>query len=210
MNAPHFPDGASLRASPPAVAMRVIWQAIRTADPVPDCPFCSLYSACVGRVTYAVDSALRSLGVLKGIQYHVPLGAFTLIAQERARAIVDEGFDPTYDAEHDAGALARAAACYLTEAVRQMKALAASAPSASVEPPSDWPWGALWWKPGDGTDPERLLVKAGQLLVAELDRHASTTMATCPRCGRTRRHPVASAHEGEVTVCPDSWHTRPS
>lgn len=211
MNAPHFPEGASLRTSPPAVAMHAIWQAIRTTDPEADCPFCSLYSPCIGHITYAVDSALRSLGVLKGLQYHVPLGAFTLIAQERARVLEDEGFGPAHDARHLPGELAAAASCYATEAGRQLRLVAGGFPSASIDPPPDWPWGASWWKPGDGTDPERLLVKAGQLLVAELDRHASATMSTCPRCGSPspERHPVVQ-HEGEGTVCPDPWHTRSS
>ena len=84
------------------------------------------------------------------------------IARERERQISVEGWSADHDDGHPNGELAQAAGCY---------ALHAGQPEpAQVRPgyaPQEWPWDAKWWKP---TDRRRNLVKAGALIVAEIER----------------------------------------
>jgi hypothetical protein len=74
------------------------------------------------------------------------------IANERQRQIEAEGWTPEHDDQHSSGELADAAACYARG--KQMSAV--------------WPWDEKWWKPGP--DRRRQLVKAGALIVAEIER----------------------------------------
>lgn len=89
------------------------------------------------------------------------------IAAERQRQIIAEGWTPEHDDTHDGGELAAAAACY--------------AHSASRSPHSVlhlWPWSWDWFKQRD--EPRRKLIKAGALIVAEierLDRRAKETVS---------------------------------
>lgn len=96
--------------------------------------------------------------ILSGIGPNSPLGE---IAAERRRQIDVEGWSQAHD-DHSAGALACAAGCY---------AIHAGLPDGARVPrgyaPSDWPWHRRWWKP---TTPRRDLIKAGALIVAELER----------------------------------------
>jgi len=89
-----------------------------------------------------------------------PDGA-TLIAIERARQCIEEGWTPQHDDGHTAGELAKAAACYATP------------PDARTDVYGFlWPetWDApTWWKPTPD-DRIRELVKAGALIAAEIDR----------------------------------------
>jgi hypothetical protein len=73
------------------------------------------------------------------------------IEAERRRQIEAEGWTPEHDDEHSSGELADAAACYARG--RQMSSV--------------WPWADEWWKPGTR---RRELVKAGALIVAEIER----------------------------------------
>lgn len=82
------------------------------------------------------------------------------IAAERHRQIESEGWKPEHDDEHGLGELAGAAAAY---------AMADDFPNKAAEL---WPWeigadGKNWWKPSDR---RRNLVKAGALIVAEIER----------------------------------------
>ena len=76
------------------------------------------------------------------------------IESERVQHLTREGWTNEHDDEHDAGELADAAACYALgkpwEIIKQL-----------------WPWSVEWWKP---TDKRRNLVKAGALIVAEIER----------------------------------------
>lgn len=76
------------------------------------------------------------------------------IGAERLRQRREEGWTDKHDDGHDAGELADAAACYALgkpwEIIKQL-----------------WPWSADWWKP---TDKRRNLIKAGALIVAEIER----------------------------------------
>lgn len=79
------------------------------------------------------------------------------VLAERQRQIEKEGWTPEHDDEHSNGELADAAACY-----------AGTLSSRWVTPPTGWPWGEKWWKPS--TDRRRMLIKAGALILAEIER----------------------------------------
>ncbi|MGY0711770.1 MazG-like family protein [Azospirillum argentinense] len=80
------------------------------------------------------------------------------IGGERRRQIEAEGWTPEHDDQHGDGQMARAAACYAMNAAR---------PKADGGVPVAWPWADAWWKPKDA---RRDLVRAGALIVAELER----------------------------------------
>lgn len=86
----------------------------------------------------------------------------TLIAAERRRQILMEGWTPEHDDEHRFGEMATAAACYAHEAHYPWTE------SHMKVAPRQWPWARAWWKPTG--DPVRDLVKAGALIAAEIDR----------------------------------------
>ena len=77
---------------------------------------------------------------------------------ERLRQVDDEGWSPEHDDQHTFGELAAAAACYCH-------------PEPCMDDtrgvPFSWPWDREWWKP---TDRRRDLVKAGALILAEIER----------------------------------------
>lgn len=78
------------------------------------------------------------------------------IADERKRQIEVEGWTPEHDdKEHRGAGMAVAASCY---------ALSAAGKSNSR---SQWPWSLSWWKPKDR---RRDLIRAGALIVAEIER----------------------------------------
>ncbi len=86
------------------------------------------------------------------------------IVAERVRQVVKEGWLPSHDDQHAFGELAKAAGCYawiagLSDELRLIL----------DAPPPIWPsnWGSDWWKP---TDRRRDLVKAGALILAEIER----------------------------------------
>ena len=82
------------------------------------------------------------------------------VLAERARQVSAEGWTPEHDDEHVGGELSDAAAAYAEAA--------SSADHFTVDlPPAMWPWGDESWKPGD---PRRMLVKAGALVLAEIER----------------------------------------
>ena len=80
------------------------------------------------------------------------------VLAERKRHKDVEGFAAEHDDGHPDGDLAIAAACYAANA---------GGVPWSGETPSFWPWDNDWWKP---TTPRRDLVKAGSLILAEIER----------------------------------------
>lgn len=77
------------------------------------------------------------------------------VLAERRRQIEVEGWTPEHDdAEHLPDELALAAASYICA-------------DEGDAPPAIWPWDRAWWKP---STPRRNLVKAGALILAEIER----------------------------------------
>ncbi len=84
-------------------------------------------------------------------------GALWDIRSERQRQVDEEGFKPKHDDRHDDGALSQAAAAYAIAGIDGLQSRAEKL----------FPWEDNWWKP---TDRRRDLVKAGALIVAEIER----------------------------------------
>ncbi|WP_432538938.1 ead/Ea22-like family protein [Klebsiella pneumoniae] len=80
------------------------------------------------------------------------------VLAERKRQVTAEGWTPGHDDEYEHGELANAAGCY---------ALSSELFDCAGEPPRPWPWPDEWWKP---TNRRRDLVKAGALILAEIER----------------------------------------
>lgn len=84
------------------------------------------------------------------------------VLAERRRQVEREGWAPAHDDEHADGQMAAAGGCY---------ALASAFPFerdlGHGHKPLYWPWDPSWWKPTTG---RRNLVKAGALILAEIER----------------------------------------
>ncbi|EML1597784.1 hypothetical protein RVY52_002523 [Burkholderia cenocepacia] len=79
------------------------------------------------------------------------------VLAERRRQVEVEGFTPEHDDAHSPRELAAAAGSYALHAHDQRIAVT----------PAWWPWARAWWKPGT---PRRMLVKAGALILAAIER----------------------------------------
>ena len=90
------------------------------------------------------------------------------VLTERQRQISAEGWTPAHDDGHANGSLSAAASTYALAASDKL-----NPDQRGVEfgggrrGPSTWPWSRDWWKPGP---PRRMLVKAGALILAEIER----------------------------------------
>lgn len=92
------------------------------------------------------------------------------IAAERRRQIEAEGMETVYDDKYLHAELTSAALNYATAAALAMKLGGKSfdgTPPLSTWLGVAWPWELSWWKPGGV---RRMLVKAGALIVAEIER----------------------------------------
>lgn len=90
------------------------------------------------------------------------------VLRGRERQISEEGWAPGHDDTHDRGELAVAAACYaLPESYREMFTAQLGKFTFIPESPRLWPWSYRWWKPSDR---RRDLIKAGALILAEIER----------------------------------------
>lgn len=94
--------------------------------------------------------------------------ALRCIALERNRQQEFEGFTTEYDDRYTAGELAMAAATYAMPHEHRM-ALSHEKTEEMGWPPETWPWDEPFWKPTPD-DRVRELVKAGALIVAEIER----------------------------------------
>lgn len=92
------------------------------------------------------------------------------IEHERLRQESDEGWTPEHDDSHEGGDLAHAAAAY---AMGKMAIV-----NIGGERTRLWPWEDAYWKDGDTR--RRQLVKAGALIVAELERLERASTLTRP------------------------------
>lgn len=88
------------------------------------------------------------------------------VTAERRRQMEVEGWTPEHDDEHRRGEMASAAAAYAAQAGAMMR-LGTSFYDSDPPPSIEWPWARGWWKPGP---PRRMLVKAGALILAEIER----------------------------------------
>ncbi len=82
---------------------------------------------------------------------------------ERRRQVEEEGFTPQADDQYTDRELADAAACYAAGDCD----IWASGDYPNTEKWGLWPWPDNWWKPSDR---RRNLVKAGALILAEIER----------------------------------------
>ena len=89
------------------------------------------------------------------------------IKAERIRQIDKEGFTPVHDDYYDNGELATAAVAYAALAGRALRDTTGPTKYKRGTAPIIWPWADGWFKP---TTPRRDLVKAGALIVAEIER----------------------------------------
>ena len=94
--------------------------------------------------------------------------ALAAIAEERRRQIEVEGWDAAHDDAHSDGQLADAAACYAATVRAFCEAVFVGRAYQPMVTYRDlWPWADEWWKPKDR---RRDLVRAGALIVAEIER----------------------------------------
>lgn len=118
-----------------------------------------IQAACSGGLFHMIERWKQLFPDAPVPSLHMPL--LTQAAQdvlaERQRQISTEGWTPEHDDEHADGSMSRAAGCYAIH--RDDPGLKGA--------PAWWPWHAAWWKPAD---PRRNLVKAGALILAELER----------------------------------------
>lgn len=82
------------------------------------------------------------------------------LVAERERVQKEEGWSTLSDDDYVDGQLPRAAACYLL-----LNPLRTDRHYDTIG--QLWPFPPAWWKP---KDPERDLIRAGQLIIAELER----------------------------------------
>lgn len=88
------------------------------------------------------------------------LVAWEDVLAERERQINAEGWTPEHDDAHWKGEIADAAACYAILAGK-------GATANEHDQPGWWPWHWTWWR---STTRRRDLVKAGALILAEIER----------------------------------------
>lgn len=112
--------------------------------------------------------------------YHTALAE---IAFERERQQSVEGWTREHDDGHGAGELAAAAAAYAFSAATEGRHYAA-------DPLGFWPWDAAWWKPKGA---RRDLVRAGALIVAEIERLDRSASDFAERRNQVRAEPIPAA-----------------
>lgn len=99
--------------------------------------------------------------------------AVVSVLAERERQQAEEGWTPEHDDEHCNGELAMAAVCYINET---------GTVNRNGGKPWGWPWDASWWKPNAR---RRNLVKAGALILAEIERLDRSEGLPVPAPGET-------------------------
>ncbi|WP_150428858.1 hypothetical protein [Dechloromonas sp. CZR5] len=88
------------------------------------------------------------------------------VLDERTRQQIVEGWTPEHDDQHSQGELSRAAGSYALNAGAAIH-FGTTDTSICETAPYGWPWDEKWWKP---TNSRRDLVKAGALILAEIER----------------------------------------
>ena len=96
------------------------------------------------------------------------------VLAERRRQIEAEGWTLQHDDEHVAGKLSSAASAYALAAADELDPRSRGAGAYPSRLPGMWPWDCDSWKPGA---PRRMLVKAGALILAEIERMDRAALA---------------------------------
>jgi len=112
------------------------------------------------------------------------------VAQERMQQRLREGFSLEHDDQHKDGSMSLAAACYamfasVSDAARKNTDMPGGLTVDGKTIPGwaawleIWPWERKWWKPKDR---RRDLVRAGALIIAEIERldRARATKGAAP------------------------------
>lgn len=123
----------------------------------------------IGHIIYGLLDEIAALTPAPGWR---PIETISRAAQdvhaERQRQISVEGWDDTHDDCNDKSELAQAAACYALSGTPADEAVFIH---GRWKDPRDlfwpWTWDRSWWKP---TNRRRDLVKAGALILAEIER----------------------------------------
>ncbi|MCP3017490.1 hypothetical protein [Cupriavidus basilensis] len=135
-------------------------------------------AACVERVLEGAErpsedkrDAVNTPSITASSAAIVPVTAATRdVLAERRRQVEVEGWTPEHDDEHDEGELALAAAGYAQSASDQIQCVAKELDDSTLEddgcPSPNFPHG---WQ-FKAAPPRRMLVKAGALILAEIDR----------------------------------------
>lgn len=119
--------------------------------------------------------------VFEALHIRRPLSpAMQAVIAERFRQIEAEGWSAEHDASHDRGELANAGAHYAYYA------------GQDAPLPSTWPWARQWWKPQNF---RRDLVRAGALILAEIERFDRMRKRTETRPDTLVNHPARSKFE---------------
>ncbi len=100
-----------------------------------------------------LDAAEKSITELETLAFS-PAILDVILERQRQRAI--EGWTSEHDDAYQNSELSDAAACYAIHAHNQ-----------GFSTPANWPWAPDWWKQ---SGPRRDLVKAGALILAEIER----------------------------------------
>lgn len=98
---------------------------------------------------------------MKEVDDKIMSQAISDVILERYRQVTKEGWTAEHDNQHVNGEMAAAAAGYA------MNSVLADMPEFAEQVPEHWPWDESWWKP---TTTRRDLVKAGALIIAEIER----------------------------------------
>jgi len=139
----------------------VVFAARKLSDVLAEFPeYPEAWCECVHQMDEALMALDADLAAARREGAEISDAARDVLA-ERRRQIEAEGWKPEGDDLYVDGELGAAAAAYAVNAVGWTHRLIAPLTSAL------WPWSMNWWKP---TDPRRDLVKAGALILAELDR----------------------------------------
>ncbi|QFU01240.1 hypothetical protein FIU83_06270 [Halomonas sp. THAF5a] len=117
-----------------------------------------LYSVAVRAKTVFAQLLLCADSAFAGPNSHFS-APYLDVYRERMRQLSTESFSRERDDGYQHGELANAAASYAHHADTGRGSTASTA---------IWPWADKWWKPS--ADPRRNLVKAGALILAEIER----------------------------------------
>lgn len=116
------------------------------------------------------DALNRLRAMPADVKRHAHASGVSLIAQERARQVHDEGWTPEHDDKHTGGELAQAAAYYCWPDAPERICRRELFPTG---------WDERFAKrEGDRTPTLRDLVKAGALIAAEIDRRLAAERAS--------------------------------